>query len=101
MGQVNTRVQHKHDIEENWNTATDFIPLLGELIIYDIDDTHKEIRLKEGDGVTKINSLPFVLDPNTKPNIYTGVEEPQNAPIGSMWIDTSEVAIIQAEEVSF
>jgi hypothetical protein len=38
----NTRIQLKHDFEINWNDAT-FIPLPGELIIYD-----KEIDLASG-----------------------------------------------------
>ena len=34
---INTRVTNKHDIEENWLKATNFIPLIGEMIIYDKD----------------------------------------------------------------
>jgi hypothetical protein len=31
---VKTRIQNKHDLEVNWNNAT-FIPIAGEIIIYD------------------------------------------------------------------
>ena len=29
------RIQIKHDLEENWEKAINFVPLAGELIIYD------------------------------------------------------------------
>ena len=51
-----------HDLEINWEKQTDFIPLQGELIVYDIDDTHEYERLKIGDGVTTVNLLPFLND---------------------------------------
>ena len=68
-----TRVQNKHATEAQWREAINFIPLAGELIIYDIDDTHSSPRFKIGDGIvvwndehteytitgTKINDLPF------------------------------------------
>ena len=59
---INTRIIHKHDTETNWNKATNFIPKQGELIIYDKDQKHSQIRLKIGNGITKINDLPFSID---------------------------------------
>ena len=56
---IKTRIIHKHDTEENWNKATNFIPRQGEIIVYDVDATHTYERLKIGDGVTNVNSLPF------------------------------------------
>lgn len=32
---IQTRIQNKHDFEINWLAATNFVPLAGELIIYD------------------------------------------------------------------
>ena len=55
----NTRIQHKHDTEANWLKATSFVPLKGELIMYDKDANHSEVRIKIGDGETFDNSLPF------------------------------------------
>lgn len=55
-----TRVQLKHDVEENWVKAVNFIPKIGEVIVYDPDENYNYSRIKIGDGVTKINSLPFV-----------------------------------------
>ena len=56
---MNTRIQHKHDIEANWLKATNFTPLAGEIIVYDIDENYNYSRLKIGDGITKVNNLPF------------------------------------------
>ena len=48
------RISQKHDTSENWEKAGNFIPLAGELIIY--DDLRK---IKIGTGFTKIKDLPF------------------------------------------
>ena len=56
---LNTRTQQKHDIEANWNKATNFIPKAGEIIIYDPDATYAVARQKVGDGTTKVSELPF------------------------------------------
>lgn len=56
---INSRIQHKHDTEANWNKATNFIPKQGELIVYDIDENYDYQRIKIGDGVTNVNELPF------------------------------------------
>lgn len=54
----------KHDIAENWVKAVNFVPKLNELILYDgilEDGIYIELpRLKIGDGVTKLNDLPFI-----------------------------------------
>ena len=54
-----TRIQHKHDTEANWSKAVNFIPLAGEIIVYDKDAEHNSARIKIGDGVTKVSNLPF------------------------------------------
>ena len=56
---IKTRNVQKHDTEANWKKAVNFVPLEGELIIYDVDDTHLTPRFKIGDGVTKVNALAF------------------------------------------
>lgn len=48
------RIVQKHDSSANWAKATNFIPLKGEIIIY--DDLNK---IKIGDGTTKVNDLDF------------------------------------------
>lgn len=67
---INTRIQQKHDKAANWETAGNngFIPLAGEIIVYDEGDGSAP-KFKVGDGVlqadgrtvsgTNINALPF------------------------------------------
>ena len=55
-----SRIQLKHDIEENWLKAINFVPKEGEIVIYDSDSSNPTPRFKIGDGVTVIGSLPFV-----------------------------------------
>lgn len=51
------RIVQKHDSSANWAKATNFIPLKGEIIVY--DDLNK---IKIGDGTTKVNDLNFIND---------------------------------------
>ena len=92
---ITTRIQNKHDLEVNWKKATGFIPLVGELVIYDkevdSDGNTKTItvngssvsalpegrttaytyeRFKIGDGVTAINDLPFCMAHKTQGVFY-------------------------------
>lgn len=59
---MNSRIQHKHDIEANWLKATNFIPKVGELIIYDPDNNYSYSRFKIGDGITLVNNLAFAVE---------------------------------------
>ena len=71
---LKTRIINKHETQENWEKATNFIPLEGEVIIYDPDNNHKKPRIKIGDGIlnpetgiiegTNVNDLPFITDSN-------------------------------------
>ena len=63
---IKTRIQSKHETEANWNKATNFIPLKGEIIIYDPDTTYDYPRIKVGDGKTNVISLKFVTEGVTK-----------------------------------
>ena len=47
----------KKDTSENWNKAKNFIPKDKEIIIY-TDVFPKGMKI--GDGITKVNDLPFV-----------------------------------------
>lgn len=60
---INGRYVQKHDVEANWLKATGFIPLEGELIVYEADETCAYPRFKVGDGATNVNDLPFVESP--------------------------------------
>ena len=61
---LNSRIINKHDLEINWLKAINFVPKQGELIVYDIDDKYTYQRFKIGDGVTKVNDLPFIAKPD-------------------------------------
>lgn len=56
---LKARIVQKHDTEANWKKAINFIPKQAEIIIYDKDEIYDYIRLKVGDGTTKVNDLPF------------------------------------------
>lgn len=69
--EMKTRIVHKHDLEKNWDRASNFIPLEGEIIIYDIEQSANDLpegrtvlynypRIKIGDGVHSVSSLSFV-----------------------------------------
>lgn len=68
---LQSRIIAKHDTEANWVKATNFIPKLGEMIIYDIDDSHDYERIKIGDGKTLVNSLPFTNEIMTETELNT------------------------------
>lgn len=69
---INGRFKNKHDIEANWNKATNFAPLAGETIVYDPDADHPYPRYKTGiwDGESEktadmlIMNLPFANQPD-------------------------------------
>jgi hypothetical protein len=56
---VKTRIRQKHETAANWQAATGFKPLAGELIVYDADSAQGP-RLKIGDETTIAADLPFV-----------------------------------------
>ena len=55
--------QPKIEAAQDWEKAKNFIPKKDQIIIYDgIKENDKYIRpprIKIGDGVTKVNDLPF------------------------------------------
>lgn len=88
---VKTRIQNKHDFEVNWIQASNFVPMKGELIIYDpeVDSSGTILttlpegrttpytypRFKIGDGVKYVSDLDFQadLDKVNKTNIAYGL----------------------------
>ena len=70
-GTIGARIQLKRESTQYWNEALGFIPLEGELIIYndykqidkEIDGEVKRVNipgLKIGDGMAYVQDLPFV-----------------------------------------
>lgn len=57
---VNTRIKLKHDTTANWNNAIGFIPLAGEVIIYDDYQTKTWEEQEYGETVTKTVNIPGI-----------------------------------------
>lgn len=57
---IKSRIQLKNDTEANWKKAVNFIPKKGEIIIYNIDESHDSPRIKIGDGAANVNDLVFL-----------------------------------------
>ena len=88
---INSRIIHKHDTETNWLKSS-FIPLKGEIVVYDIEDgIYSYERFKIGDGTQNVNDLPFSTDNLTADDfgIYVQASEPTDAVAGDIWIDTA------------
>ena len=60
--QINARMQQKHGTEAEW-LAHNFVPKSGEIIVYDRDTSYSYERMKIGDGIQSVISLPFVDQP--------------------------------------
>ena len=58
---MKARISQLHKTEAQWAIMTDFVPLPGELIIFDPDEQNKNALLKIGDGSTPLRSLQFVI----------------------------------------
>lgn len=65
---LNTRIKHKIGTSAEWALATTFVPLKGELIIYD-DENGEPAKFKFGDGETLVGELPFIIDPIEAPTL--------------------------------
>ena len=93
---LNSRMVQKHDIEANWLKATNFTPLQGELIIYDVDENYSYERVKMGDGVTNVNELPFIsLQADWNQSDETKIDFIKNNPIE----ETEDDALVMLTEM--
>ena len=86
---IKGRVQNKHNTEAEWlksvykngdinqgKVANPFIPLAGELIIYDPSSGSGPRRIKFGDGVNNVVDLPFsTLTPTEVENLLAQLEQ--------------------------
>ena len=57
---VNTRIKCKRDTTENWNNARGFIPMAGEIIVYDDYETKTYTVEEYGQMVTKTVNIPNI-----------------------------------------
>ena len=81
------RIIQKHDTKANWDKATNFVPLKGEIIVY--DDLKK---IKIGDGATKVGNLAFINDLDTINGKYlplVGGTMTGNLKVGSSSLETN------------
>ena len=83
MKEIKTRIAHTHDTEENWNKCTTFVPMDGEIIVYDKDENHGYQRFKIGDGTTVITNLPFATD-----HVLESIAEEKN---NVLYIDSGRI----------
>lgn len=103
---INARLQQKHDLEKNWMLAENFIPKIGELIVYDAETSFEDItdkngdlikdymceyaRLKIGDGVTTVNNLAFV-DDNLREELAEYALKQEQAAIKGKGLDSTQL----------
>ncbi len=66
---IDARTQQKYDTTVNWNKATNFIPLVGEIIVYTDGWGANRPRIKIGDGTTTVINLPFTDEEITEAEI--------------------------------
>ncbi len=57
----------KVDTEENWNKAKNYVPDSFTIIVY--SNPGKAPRVKIGDGITKVNDLPFLSNREVEGNV--------------------------------
>lgn len=125
IDQIFVRMAQKHDLEVNWLAATGFIPLQGEVIIYDKEvdqdgnllelpanrtSPYSYARMKIGDGFTPVNLLPFIDDSTTVTSIavtHAGQSLADllsvhllNIDYSTIAFDTSEIVIDISSETS-
>ena len=92
------RIVNKHDVQANWEKATNFTPMLGEIIVYDVDENFAYERFKIGDGKNNVNALPFAdAAAVTEAKAYTDAAiEPVRALIGDTKVSTQITNAITA-----
>lgn len=73
------RIVQKHDTKANWDKATNFVPLKGEIVVY--DDLNK---IKIGDGTTKVGDLAFTNNlPIATKDVLGGIKKGNNINIAA------------------
>ncbi len=57
---IDVRIKLKHDTTEHWNNAGGFIPMAGEVIVYDDYETKTYTVEEYGEQVTKTVQIPNI-----------------------------------------
>lgn len=58
---IKSEVIIKTDSTINWEKAVNYIPTNGTILVYDDGNTAPKIKI--GNGVNKVNELPFLVTP--------------------------------------
>lgn len=98
---IDVRLRQKSNTFSYWSANSDFIPLKGEIIVYEnrkttTDENGQIINLpdvKIGDGVTKLGKLPFLV--GSLSEIEAQVQELADRIFGH--IDDKNIHITDAE----
>lgn len=59
-GTIDARIKIKHDTTANWDRASGFIPLVGEIIVYDDYETKTYTVEEYGEEVEKTVNIPNI-----------------------------------------
>jgi hypothetical protein len=57
---INTRIKVKRDTTQHWNEAIGFIPLQGEIIVYEDYETKTYLLEQDGQTVTETVNIPNI-----------------------------------------
>lgn len=95
---IYSRMQQKHDVQANWEKAVNFIPLEGEIIIYDPDENNSSSRIKIGDGKTKVNDLLFAENIKIDTTLSISNQAADAKVVGEKINEKSQVQIITWED---
>lgn len=84
---IKTRIANRTDTTANWDAKTEFVPLKGELIIY--QDEGQPTRYKIGDGTTLLSQLSFLAETSglTIEEVFSEVY-----PIGAIYISVNSAS---------
>lgn len=58
MKKMKAKIIHKYETEADWELSN-YVPDVGEIVFYDIDETYNYVRQKNGDGIHTVKDLPF------------------------------------------
>ncbi len=83
---LHTRIITKHDTKAHWDLAVNFVPLSGEIIVY--DDLKK---FKVGDGTATVSNLPY-FNENKESRVFEGV---------STTVKTTKNKVVTVDDTSF
>lgn len=58
---MKARVSQLNKTEQEWKAFSEWVPLAGEIVVYNPDTVHKYARIKIGDGKRTLPDLEFTV----------------------------------------